>query len=68
MAVRELAIAGAYSMVTGRTPPTFDLPGYLELVDRPAEATPVEAMMVSLHPWFLIMTLRLGQTEMANSF
>ena len=23
-------------MVTGRTPPTFDLPGYLELVDRPA--------------------------------
>jgi len=27
-------------MGTGRTPPTFDLPGYLELVDRPAEATP----------------------------
>ena len=53
MAVRELAIAGAYSMVTGRTPPTFDLPGYLELVDRPAEATPVEAMMVSLHPLVL---------------
>src|SRR5215469_16957387 len=44
---------GAYSMVTGRTPPTFDLPGYLELLDRPAEATPVEAMMVSLHPLVL---------------
>jgi hypothetical protein len=44
---------GAYSMVTGRTPPTFDLPGYLELVDRPAEATSVEAMMVSLHPLVL---------------
>ena len=40
-------------MVTGQTPPTFDLPGYLELVDRPAEATPVEAMMVSLHPLVL---------------
>ena len=40
-------------MVTGRTPPTFDLPGYLELLDRPAEATPVEAMMVSLHPLVL---------------
>jgi hypothetical protein len=53
MAVRELAIAGAYSMVTGRTPPTFDLPGFLVLVDRPAEATPVEAMMVSLHPLVL---------------
>ena len=46
-------IRGAYSMVTGRTPPTFDLPGYLELVDRPAEATSVEAMMVSLHPLVL---------------
>lgn len=35
------------------TQPTFDLPGYLELVDRPPEATPVEAMMVSLHPQVL---------------
>ena len=50
------------------TQPAFDLPGYLELMDRPPEATPVEAMMVSLPPWFLIMTFRLGQTEMANSF
>ena len=46
----------ACALVTGpRQPtfdprqPTFDLPGYLELVDRPPEATPVEAMMVSLH-------------------
>src|SRR5215469_16232062 len=35
------------------TQPPFDLPGYLELVDRPPEATPVEAMMVSLHPLVL---------------
>ena len=40
-------------MLTGRTPPTFELLGYLELVDRPPEATPVEAMMVSLHPLVL---------------
>lgn len=37
-------------LVSGQTLPTFDLPGSLELVDRPPEATPVEAMMVSLHP------------------
>jgi hypothetical protein len=43
----------AYGLVTGRTQPTFDLPGHLELVDRPPEATPVEAMMVSLHPLVL---------------
>ena len=61
-------------MLTGRTPPTFELLGYLELVDRPPEATPVEAMMVwsvftpVFTPKFLIMTFRLGQTEMANSF
>jgi hypothetical protein len=29
---------------------TFDLRGRLELVDRPPEATPVEAMLVSFHP------------------
>lgn len=34
-------------------PPTFDLPGRLELVDQPPEATPVEAMMVTLHPLVL---------------
>jgi len=46
----------ACALVTGPTQPTFDptkptfdLPGYLELVDRPPNATPVEAMMVSLH-------------------
>jgi len=46
----------ACALVTGPTQPTFDptkptfdLPGYLELVDRPPKATPVEAMMVSLH-------------------
>ena len=56
------------------TQPTFDLPGYLQLVDRPREATPVEAMMVwsvftpVFTPKFLIMTFRLGQTELANSF
>src|SRR5258708_8516011 len=39
----------ACALVSGQTPPTFDLPGSLELVDRPPEATPVEAMMVGLH-------------------
>jgi len=37
-------------LASGQTLPTFDLPGSLELVDLPPEATPVEAMMVSLHP------------------
>lgn len=36
--------------VSGQTYSTFDLRGRLELVDRPSEATPVEAMLVSLHP------------------
>lgn len=36
-----------------QTAPTFDLPGSLQLVDRPPEATPVEAMMVGLHPLVL---------------
>jgi hypothetical protein len=36
--------------VSGQTHSTFDLPGSLELVDRPSVATPVEAMLVSLHP------------------
>ena len=40
-------------LVSGRTLPTFDLPGSLELVDRPPSATPVEAMMVGLHPLVL---------------
>lgn len=40
-------------LVNGQTLPTFDLPGSLELVDRPPEATPVEAMLVSLHPLVL---------------
>jgi hypothetical protein len=40
-------------LVSGQTLPTFDLPGSLELVDRPPEATPVEAMMVGLHPLVL---------------
>src|SRR6266550_1450559 len=40
----------ASMLASGQTLPTFDLPGSLELVDLPAEATPVEAMMVSLHP------------------
>lgn len=40
-------------LVSAQTLPTFDLPGSLELVDRPPYATPVEAMMVSLHPLVL---------------
>ena len=43
----------ACGLVSGRTLPTFDLPGSLELVDLPPQATPVEAMMVSLHPLIL---------------
>jgi hypothetical protein len=42
-----LVICGS---VSGQTHSTFDLRGRLELVDRPPEATPVEAMLVSLHP------------------
>ena len=40
----------ACGLATVRAQPTFDLPGRLELVDRPSKATPVEAMMVTLHP------------------
>lgn len=43
----------ACALASGQTPPTFDLPGSLELVDLPPEATPVEAMMVSLRPLVL---------------
>jgi hypothetical protein len=43
----------ACGLATVRAQPTFDLPGRLELVDRPLEATPVEAMMVTLHPLVL---------------
>ena len=32
------------------TEPAFDLEGVVELVDRPAAATPVEAVSFSLHP------------------
>lgn len=55
-------------LASGQTLPTFDLPGSLELVDLPPEATPVEAMMVSFTPWLVTMKSRLGRTEMANSF
>jgi hypothetical protein len=40
-------------LVSGQTLPTFNLFGSLELVDMPPEATPVEAMMVGLHPLLL---------------
>jgi len=40
----------ACALVSGRTQPTFDLLGRLELVDRPPGATPVQGLMVSLHP------------------
>ena len=46
----------ASMLASGQTLPTFDLPGSLELVDLPAEATPVEAMMVSHPPNFLYFT------------
>jgi hypothetical protein len=38
------------SFLGGQSTSTFDLPGTLELVDRPPQATPVEAMLVTLHP------------------
>jgi len=38
------------STLSGQTHSTFDLGGRLELADRPSEATPVEAMLVTLHP------------------
>ena len=47
------AALAACIFVNDQKAPTFDLPGSLELVDLPAQATPVEAMMVSLHPLVL---------------
>jgi hypothetical protein len=38
------------SSLSGQTSATFDLVGGLELVDRPSDSTPVEAMLVTLHP------------------
>jgi len=52
----------ASMLASGQTLPTFDLPGSLELVDLPAEATPVEAMMVSLHP---VWSKKLARLEMS---
>jgi hypothetical protein len=48
----SVALVGCL-LAGGQTLPTFDLPGSLALVDLPPEATPVEAMMVSLHPLVL---------------
>jgi hypothetical protein len=45
-----VALAACVSLVSAQRVPTFDLPGTLELVDRPPDATPVEAMMLGLHP------------------
>jgi len=36
--------------LSAQTLPTFDLHGNLDHVDLPSEATPVEAILVSLHP------------------
>ena len=45
-----VALAACALLVRAHTVPTFDLPGSLELVDRPPNATPVEAMVLGLHP------------------
>lgn len=38
------------ALAAAQTPPTFELHGSLKLVDRPPQATPVDSVMVSLHP------------------
>lgn len=51
MRVACLAVMLATCVVAAaQTPPTFELHGSLKLVDRPPQATPVDSVMVSLHP------------------
>jgi len=47
--IAAVALAGCAQM-RAQPPRTFDLNGNLKLVDLPPAATPVEGMMVSLHP------------------
>jgi hypothetical protein len=46
----SLVVLTLCGCLIAQTQPLFDLSGKLELVDAPSDATPVEAMLVTLHP------------------